>query len=86
MSIYSVILFFVLSLTGMHPVCAEAMVIHYPRASAMADSHADYVHELLRESLAFFHNKYRLLPSLAQMQQGRAVHEMKNGTGEVDLL
>ncbi len=61
-------------------------VIRYPRPSAKTDSHFDYVQELLTTALSFSSNKYQLLPSLAPMQQGRAIHEMKEGTGEVDLL
>ncbi|MFZ6655819.1 hypothetical protein [Undibacterium sp. TJN19] len=86
MSVNSFILLILLVVAGLQSAWAEVMVIHYPRASAKADSHVDYMHELLHEALVFFPNRYRLMPSQAQMQQGRAVHEMKNGTGEVDLL
>ncbi|MFZ6730672.1 hypothetical protein ACO0LG_01945 [Undibacterium sp. Ji42W] len=65
---------------------ADTTFIRYPRPAAKVDSHLDYVNELLTEALAFSPRKYQLLPSKATMQQGRAVHEMKNGTGEVDLL
>lgn len=65
---------------------ADATVIRYSRPAARTGSHFDYVHELLAEALSLSSHKYQLLPSKATMQQGRAVHEMKNGTGEVDLL
>lgn len=71
---------------GTQVALAATTVIRYPKPAARTDSHFDYVHELLAEALSQSPNKYQLLPSKATMQQGRAVHEMKNGTGEVDLL
>ncbi|MFZ6722381.1 substrate-binding periplasmic protein [Undibacterium sp. Ji49W] len=86
MNKYSAVLFFCLSILGVQLAVADPNIIRYPRPSAKTDSHFDYINELLTEALSFSANKYQLLPSHAQMQQGRAVHEMKNGTREVDLL
>lgn len=83
---YSVILAVVLSIVATKVTYADATVIRYPRPAAIKDSHFDYINELLTEALSSSPHKYQLLPSHAQMQQGRAIHEMKNGTGEVDLL
>ncbi|MFZ6707603.1 substrate-binding periplasmic protein [Undibacterium sp. TC9W] len=82
----SVILIIVMLIFGSQVVYADITVIRYPRPAAKTDSHFDYIHELLAEALSSSANKYQLLPSKATMQQGRAVHEMKYGTGEVDLL
>ncbi|MFZ6870904.1 hypothetical protein ACO0LF_02430 [Undibacterium sp. Di27W] len=83
---YFFILIIAIFIFGSQFAHAESTVIRYPRPAAKTDSHFDYIQELLTEALAASPNKYKLLPSKATMQQGRAVHEMKNGTGEVDLL
>ncbi|MCU6433749.1 transporter substrate-binding domain-containing protein [Undibacterium sp. Jales W-56] len=69
------------------PVIAEpAKVIRYPRLSAIADPHGDYILELLQLAIQYSGQPFQLVPNSDPMQQARAIYEMVSGLGGIDVM
>lgn len=81
------LLYLLLSLCTLQAHCAgPTEIIRYPRPMALVDPHGDYILELLQQALKNYGARYQLAPSAARMQQARAIYEMTNDTGGIDLL
>ncbi|MDY7538350.1 transporter substrate-binding domain-containing protein [Undibacterium sp. RTI2.2] len=67
-------------------IAKPTVQIRYPASVATNDPHNKYVLELLRTALKNSDNNYRLIPSIAKMQQGRSIYEMTAASGLIDIL
>ncbi|MFZ6674466.1 substrate-binding periplasmic protein [Undibacterium sp. Xuan67W] len=70
----------------MQTVAETAKIIRYPRVSATADPHVDYVIELLTLAIKHSGQTFQLVPNADPMQQARAIYEMSSKSGTIDVI
>lgn len=64
----------------------QASNLIYPRPESASDERTDYPLRLLQLALSKANANYKLVPSAAAMPQGRALDELQNGTGQVNVV
>jgi hypothetical protein len=65
-------------------IAQEPDLVRVPRLSAVVDPHEIYIHELLR--LILINTKYQITPISTKMQQARAIYEVVQENGRIDLV
>ncbi|WP_229211320.1 MULTISPECIES: hypothetical protein [unclassified Duganella] len=65
---------------------AEPILVRYPRAEGIDDERGEYGLALLRLALAKSGGQYRVELSPLNMQQNRALVELRSGSGRIDIV